>query len=54
MDYANEVKSHVSMPEIMRHYGFELADYLWVEINEFLTPCYKKARQARFEYGEKG
>ena len=24
MDYANEIKSRVSMPEMMRHYGFEL------------------------------
>ena len=35
-------------------YCFELSAGDWCEINKFMMPCYKKARQARFEHGEKG
>ena len=33
---------------------FELSGGDWWGINKFMMPCYKKARQARFEYGERG
>ena len=44
----------VGTSTLVGDFRYELADYLWFEINEFLTPCYKKARQARFEFGARG
>ena len=35
-------------------YCFELSGGDWELINKFMMPCYKKARQARFEHGERG
>ena len=35
-------------------YCFELSGGDWELINKFMMPCYKKARQARFEFGERG
>ena len=35
-------------------YCFELSGGDWELINKFMMPCYKMARQARFEYGERG
>lgn len=35
-------------------YCFEMSGGDWCEISKFMMPCYKKARQSRFEHGEKG